>query len=137
MDMMSMMQQMSEMMNTMMDMDMPDEMRAQMEQMGGMMSMMMSGMGMMNMEGMPATDPAMMMGMMAGLNRLEGVEYEIAWTESMIDHHDDAIHMSERLLERVPEGEGHGELRELALQIIADQTAEIEMMEQLILELAA
>lgn len=88
-------------------------------------------------ENAPVTDPPMMMGMMAGFNRLEGVEYEIAWSESMIDHHDDAIHMSERLLERVPEGEGHAELRELALQIIADQTAEIEMMEQLILELTA
>ncbi|MCC6611863.1 MAG: multicopper oxidase domain-containing protein [Anaerolineae bacterium] len=40
MDMMSMMQQMSDMMDTMMGMDMSDEMRAQMEQMGGMMDMM-------------------------------------------------------------------------------------------------
>lgn len=101
------------------------------------MDMGMGGMDQSNMEGMPATDPVMMMGMMAGLNRLDGVEYETAWLESMVDHHDDAIHMSERLLERVPEGEGHPELRELADQIIADQSAEIEMMEQLILELAA
>lgn len=149
MGMMSMMQQMRSMMDTMMNMEMSDEMRAQMEQMGGMMNMMMSGMGMMNadatpetmegmeMGGMPATDPAMMMGMMAGLNRLEGVEYEIAFLESMIDHHDDAIHMSERLLARVPEGEGHAELREQAERIIADQTAETEEMEQLITELSA
>lgn len=137
MNMMSMMQQMSEMMNTMMDMDMPDEMRAQMEQMGGMMSMMMSGMGGMNMEGMPASDPAMMMGMMAGLYRLEGVEYEIAWLESMIDHHDDAINMSQRLLDRVPADTGHADLLTLAQQIIDDQTAEIEVMEQLITELSA
>ena len=142
MEMMSMMQQMREMMDAMMEMDMPDEMRAQMEQMGGMMNMMMSGMGGMdqggmNMEGMPATDPAMMMGMMAGLNRLEGTEYEIAFLESMIDHHDDAIHMSERLLARIPEGEGHAELREQAQRIIDDQSAEIEAMEQLITELAA
>jgi len=102
-----------------------------------MMDMSMGGMEHSGMEGMPATDPAMMMGMMAGLNRLEGVEYEIAWTESMIDHHDDAIHMSERLLERILEGEGHAELRELAAQIITDQSAEIEMMEQLILDLTA
>lgn len=100
-----------------------------------MMDMGMGGMDHGNMEGMPATDPAMMMGMMAGLNRLEGAEYETAWLESMVDHHDDAIHMSERFLERVPEGEGHAELRELAGQIIADQSDEIEMMEQLILEL--
>ncbi len=109
--------------------------------MADMMEMMgddaMGGMDHNGMEGSPVTDPAMMMGMMAGLNRLEGVEYEIAWTESMIDHHDDAIHMSERLLERIPEGEGHAELRELAGQIIADQSAEIDMMEQFILDFAS
>lgn len=74
------------------------------------------------------TDPAMMMGMMAGLNRLEGADYEIAWLESMIDHHDDALHMSERILERAE----HTELRTLAEAIIADQTAEIELMEGLL-----
>jgi uncharacterized protein (DUF305 family) len=108
--------------------------------MNDMMEMMgdnMGGMDHSGMEGMPATDPAMMMGMMAGLNRLEGVEYEVAFLESMIDHHDDAIHMSERLLERIPEGEGHAELGEMAQQIINDQTAEIEMMENLVVELSA
>jgi uncharacterized protein (DUF305 family) len=96
----------------------------------------MEGMDHGSMEGMPATDPTMMMGMMAGLNRLEGVEYEIAWLESMIDHHDDALHMAERILERSPEGTGHPELRELAQKIITDQTAEIEQMETMITELA-
>ena len=103
------------------------------------MSMMDMEMGMMEMggmEGMPAMDPVMMMGMMAGLNRLEGVDYDIAWLESMIDHHDDAIHMSERLLERIPEGVGHADLFALANQIIADQTAEIEQMEALLVEYA-
>jgi uncharacterized protein (DUF305 family) len=85
---------------------------------------------------MPMTDPVMMMGMMAGLNQLEGVEYEIAWLESMIDHHDDAIHMAERILERSPEGTGHAELREMAQKIITDQTAEIEHMETMLTELA-
>lgn len=75
------------------------------------------------------TDPAMMMGMMAGLNRLIGIDYEIAWLESMIDHHDDALHMASWLLDRVPLQVGHAELRALAEQIIADQTVEIEMME--------
>jgi len=89
----------------------------------------MGGMDHGGMEGMPHTDPPMMMGMMAGLNRVEGVEYDIAWAESMIDHHDDAIHMSERLLSRIPEGEGHADLRALAEKIIEDQTAEIEMLE--------
>jgi uncharacterized protein (DUF305 family) len=92
----------------------------------------MGGMDHGGMDGMPHTDPPMMMGMMAGLNRVEGVEYDIAWAESMIDHHDDAIHMSERLLSRVPEGEGHADLRALAEKIIEDQTTEIDMLEGLI-----
>jgi hypothetical protein len=33
------------------------------------------------MDGMPHTDPAMMMGMMAGLNRVEGIDYDIAWAK--------------------------------------------------------
>jgi len=133
-DMHAHMEQMSGTMETMMGMEMSDEMRAHMEEMSGMMDMM-SGMGGMNMEGRPASDPAMMMGMMAGLNRLEGVEYEIAFLESMIDHHDDAIYMSERILERAPEGTGHPELRDMAQQIIDDQTAEIATMETLLTEL--
>lgn len=84
----------------------------------------------------PFTDPAMTMGMFAGLNRLEGVAYEVAWLEAMIDHHDDALHMSERLLRRVPAAEGHADLLALATQIIADQSAEIALMEALIVELS-
>lgn len=79
----------------------------------------------------PTSDPAMMMGMMAGLNRLEGAAYDVAWLEAMIDHHDDAIHMSERLLSRVQ----HTELRDLAVAIIAAQSAEILTMEALIRDL--
>lgn len=79
----------------------------------------------------PIVDPPMMMGMMAGLDRLEGLDYEIAWLESMIDHHDDALHMSERVLERAE----HEELRTLAENIIAAQSAEIAMMEAMIAEL--
>jgi uncharacterized protein (DUF305 family) len=99
------------------------------DMLGGMHSMDHSGMG------MPNTDPSMMMGMMAGLGRLEGVAYEIAWLESMIDHHDDALHMSERILARTIDG-GHQELRELAEQIIKAQTAEITMMEEMIVTLS-
>lgn len=91
----------------------------------------MAGMDHGAMEGMPNTDPAMMMGMMAGLNRVEGVDYDIAWMESMIDHHDDAIHMSERLLGRLGD-EGHGDLKTLAQQIIDAQSAEIEVLEAMI-----
>lgn len=92
----------------------------------------MGGMDHGGMEGMPHTDPPMMMGMMAGLNRFEGVEYDIAWAESMIDHHDDAIHMSERLLSRLGDVDGHADLRALAEKIIEDQSAEIETLEGLI-----
>jgi uncharacterized protein (DUF305 family) len=83
---------------------------------------------------MPVSDPPMMMGMMAGLSRLEGTDYEVAFLEAMVDHHDDAIHMSQRILERDPEGTGHAELRTQAQKIIDDQTAEIEMMEQMLTE---
>lgn len=115
----------------------------EMMDMMGMDDMMMGGDpmpgGMMEMPGMGhnmMVDPPMMMGMMAGLSQLEGVEYEIAWLESMIDHHDDAINMSERLLRRLGES-GHPELRELAQNIIDAQTAEIESIDQLIVELSA
>jgi uncharacterized protein (DUF305 family) len=108
-----------------------------MDMMDDGMGAMHGGHGGMSMGDMPYTDPPMMMGMFAGFNRLEGVEYEVAWLESMIDHHDDALHMAERLLLRVPEGAGHADLRELAQQIIADQTAEIDAMEVLIAELSA
>jgi uncharacterized protein (DUF305 family) len=86
------------------------------------------GHGDMAMDNQPATDPAMMMGMMAGLNRLEGADYEMAWLESMIDHHDDAIHMAERILERAQ----HPELIQLAENIISAQSAEIQTMETMI-----
>ncbi|MBK8021413.1 MAG: DUF305 domain-containing protein [Chloroflexi bacterium] len=80
----------------------------------------------------PFTDMTMTMGMMAGFDRLTGSDYVVAWLESMIDHHGDAIHMAERLLPRVV----HPELGELAQRIIADQSAEIDQMEALIAELA-
>ncbi|MBN8590587.1 MAG: DUF305 domain-containing protein [Anaerolineae bacterium] len=96
---------------------------------GGMMEMPEMGHGMM-------VDPPMMMGMMAGLSQLFGTQYEIAWLESMIDHHDDAINMSERLLARLGDA-GHPELRELAQNIIDAQTAETATMEQMIAELSS
>ncbi|MEO8397924.1 MAG: DUF305 domain-containing protein, partial [Chloroflexota bacterium] len=65
---------------------------------------------------------------MSGLNALTGHDYEIAWVESMIDHHDDALHMADRLLKQVE----HPELRDLATTIIKDQSAEIRMMEALL-----
>jgi uncharacterized protein (DUF305 family) len=97
---------------------------------GSMAGMDHSGMTMQPADG-PYTDMAMMMGMMAGLDRFEGQEYTTAWLEAMIDHHDDALHMSERLLARVGE-DGHAELRTLAQTIIAVQTAEIAEYEALL-----
>ncbi|MEO8397455.1 MAG: DUF305 domain-containing protein [Chloroflexota bacterium] len=89
----------------------------------------------MSMGNMPATDPTMMMGMMAGLSRAQGKDYDIAFLESMIDHHDDAVHMSQRILARDPEGTGHSELRTFAQKIIDDQSAEIQMMETMLTRL--
>lgn len=77
----------------------------------------------------PFYDPPMMMGMMAGLNRLSGADYDIAWLESMIDHHDDALHMSERILRY---DTIHAETRTLAEAIITAQTDEIALMETMI-----
>lgn len=76
------------------------------------------------------TDPPMTMGMMAGLNRVSGADYAITWLEAMIDHHDDAIHMSERVLNYAQ----HPDLIDLANRIITDQTAEIDQMEGLLTE---
>lgn len=87
--------------------------------------------------GVVPSDPPMTMGMFAGLSALSGTAYEIAWLEAMIDHHDDALHMAERILEAAPEGVGHEQIRTLAQQIITDQTAEISAMEALITELDA
>ncbi len=78
-------------------------------------------------------DPAMGMGMFAGFNYLTGVAYEIAWLESMIDHHDDALHMAARIMEQAV----HEELATFAQGIIDAQTAEIEQMEGLLVELSA
>jgi uncharacterized protein (DUF305 family) len=113
--------------------------------MSQMMSMMgknqgMGMMGGMHMGGMMATpdmhdmmaqmpdDMPLMMGMAAGLSKLEGTEYEIAWVEAMIDHHSMAIGMSNQLLPHVQ----HPELKQLAQRIITDQTAEIQEMESLL-----
>lgn len=89
----------------------------------------MNGMGGgMNM-GNSATDPAGMMGMMAGFNRLKGHDYDVAWLESMIDHHSDALTMSNRILKYTTI---HDEVRTLATNIIKDQTAEIQRMEDML-----
>lgn len=111
----------------------PMSMDSMMEQMGGMEGM--EGMESDNMD-MPegtVTDPATMMGMMAFFNRTEGQEFEVAYLEAMADHHDDAINMAERGLR---EGE-HQELLDMAQQMIDDQMAEIERIEELLTQLNA
>ncbi len=78
------------------------------------------------------TEPAGMMGMMGWYSyHLTGVDYEIAWLEAMIDHHDDALHMSQRIL-GITE---RPELQALAQGIIDAQTGETEFMEGLLSEL--
>ncbi len=135
MDMMSMMDMMQglsieDMMQMMEGLDTSGNMMGMMMQMMGMMQDDAVGMG--GMDGIsPMGDMPMTMGMMSGWSQLEGVEYEIAWLEAMIDHHDDAVHMSERIL-KIAE---HEELRTLAQSIIDAQTGEIELMEGLLVEL--
>ena len=88
----------------------------------------MGGMDMSGMSGEAMSDPPGMMGMFAGFSRLDGRDYEIAWLESMIDHHDDAIHMSQRVLKLAQ----HPELVTLANNIIEAQSAEIEKMQAML-----
>lgn len=85
----------------------------------------MAGMAGMN---MAETDPSMTMGMMAGLTHLTGRDYDTAWIEAMIDHHDDALHMSERILRYSV----HDEVRALASTIIHDQAQQIQQMEAML-----
>lgn len=73
-----------------------------------------------------------MSGMMVVLMGLEGQSYEVVFMETMIKHHDQAIHMSERLLERA--ADEHAELLEFAQRVIDAQSAEIAEMETLIAE---
>lgn len=87
-----------------------------------MMHIMMQCMAMMD------HSDEMTTGLMAGLSGLEGHEYELAWLETMTEHHQDAVTMAQRIL-KVAE---HKPLRDLAEKIISDQSAEIETMETLL-----
>lgn len=96
--------------------------------MGGMMGGTPAANGMGGMMGRMPDDPPLMMGMMAGLSKLQGKDYEIAWVEAMIDHHSQAIAMAKQDL---PHFE-HPELTKLAQSIIDSQAAEIQKMEGLL-----
>jgi uncharacterized protein (DUF305 family) len=67
---------------------------------------------------------------MEKLAALSGAQFEIAFMEMMIKHHAKAVKAGERCVERVY----HEELRELCENIIATQTAEIELMESWLCE---
>ena len=62
---------------------------------------------------------------MEKLAAMSGAEFEIAFMEMMIKHHAKAVKEGEQCVERVY----HEELRELCENIIATQTAEIELMQ--------
>jgi uncharacterized protein (DUF305 family) len=77
--------------------------------------------------------PQMKRGSMKQMERLaslSGAEFEIAFMEMMIKHHSKAVKEGEKCVKRVY----HEELRELCENIIATQTAEIELMESWLCE---
>jgi uncharacterized protein (DUF305 family) len=121
---------MSQMMD-MMNKSQSGMMMGDMQMSGGMQMSGTPDMNGMNMGGtmnkMPDDMPGVM-GMMAGLSKLEGNDYEIAWVEAMIDHHSMAIAMAQQLLPHVE----HPELKKQAQSIIDDQSAEIKQMEGLL-----
>ena len=65
-----------------------------------------------------------MIGMMAGLESKEGAEFERAFLDEMIVHHEGAVAMAQMVLQKSQ----RPELLKLANEIIAAQTAEIGMM---------
>ena len=78
-------------------------------------------------------EPEMSKGMMKDVERLaalEGAEFEIAFMEMMIAHHEKAIQEAERCVDRAY----HPELEELCEGIIATQSAEIEQMQEWLCE---
>lgn len=87
------------------------------------------------MDNMPSADPATTIGVMAGFNHLGGLEYEIAWLEAVLDHYDDTIHRAERILEQIPDGEGHVDLHIFAERIVEEQSTGIIILEDLLTEI--
>jgi uncharacterized protein (DUF305 family) len=67
---------------------------------------------------------------MEGLASLSGAAFEIAFMEMMIKHHAKAVKEGEQCVNRV----FHDELRDLCENIIATQTAEIELMQSWLCE---
>ena len=73
-----------------------------------------------------ASDPAFEeeQAAMAELEALTGDDFEIAYVNAIIAHHQSALDMAEAVVDRVP----HTEAREAAEKIISDQRDEIEML---------
>ncbi|HYF13172.1 MAG TPA: DUF305 domain-containing protein [Candidatus Paceibacterota bacterium] len=67
---------------------------------------------------------SVMSGMMAGLETKEGAEFEKAFISEMIVHHEGAVAMAQMVLQKSQ----RPELVQLANDIIAAQTREINMM---------
>lgn len=58
------------------------------------------------------------------LKELDGDEFEIAYINRIVPHHEGALEMAQMVVERAP----HQEVRDAAGKIIEDQKAEIEML---------
>jgi uncharacterized protein (DUF305 family) len=93
-----------------------------MEDMEGMSSEEMAGMDHGGMEGMMSAEE------MAALGTLTGAEFDRAWAEMMIRHHEGAIVMAQTVLESGT----NADVELLADQIIATQQAEIDQMRALL-----
>lgn len=61
---------------------------------------------------------------MEELAQLEDRDFELAFIDMMIEHHEGAIEAAEQILD----GDGHPDVRQLAEDIIAEQEAEIAQM---------
>jgi len=64
---------------------------------------------------------------MAGLAKLTGTQFDRSWAEMMIKHHQGAIEMANT----VKKSGNNGEVRKLADQVVATQTAEITELQAL------
>lgn len=64
----------------------------------------------------------MMDGALSDLEALEGEEFEVAYVNQIIPHHEGALEMAQAVVDRAP----NGEVRDAAARIIEDQQREIE-----------
>jgi len=97
-----------------------------------------SDMDMEGMEGMDMGGEGESMGMMSGedmeaLEGASGAEFDEMFLEMMIEHHRGAIAMAQEVL---TDG-SHPDVLELAEDVVSDQEAEVEEMEQLLADLGA